>query len=129
MLSTSFEVHDTVQTGLPFRALHGLIASFHVLDIKLVLARGIGMDQRTYLRGRAVPERRLSSKHSRRMWKFAEILALATDVLGTQDAAEHWLCEPALTLDQRRPIDLLTTPMGIEVVETFLRRIDHGVYV
>jgi putative toxin-antitoxin system antitoxin component (TIGR02293 family) len=35
---------------------------------------------------------------------------------------------PAIGLDQRRPIDLLTTPAGAELVETFLERLEYGVY-
>jgi len=31
-------------------------------------------------------------------------------------------------LNQRRPIDLLATPAGVEMVETFLERLDYGVY-
>jgi len=34
----------------------------------------------------------------------------------------------ATGLDQRRPIDLLTTPAGVELVEDFLGRIEYGVY-
>ena len=31
-------------------------------------------------------------------------------------------------LDQRRPIDLMTTPAGLELVEDYLGRIEYGVY-
>jgi hypothetical protein len=63
-----------------------------------------------------------------RAWKFAEILAKATDVLGTQAEAEQWLERPAIGLDQRRPIDLLGTPAGVELVEDYLERLEYGVY-
>jgi putative toxin-antitoxin system antitoxin component (TIGR02293 family) len=35
---------------------------------------------------------------------------------------------PAIGLEQHRPIDLLTTPAGVEIVEDFLRRLEYGVY-
>jgi putative toxin-antitoxin system antitoxin component (TIGR02293 family) len=60
--------------------------------------------------------------------KFAEILARATTLFGSQAAAEQWLEQPATGLDQRRPIDLVTTPAGLELVEDFLGRIEYGVY-
>jgi hypothetical protein len=44
--------------------------------------------------------------------KFAEILAKATEVFGSQEEAEQWLQRPATGLDQRRPIDLLTNACG-----------------
>jgi uncharacterized protein (DUF2384 family) len=31
-------------------------------------------------------------------------------------------------LNQRRPIDLIATPAGVEMVENFLERLDYGVY-
>jgi len=34
-----------------------------------------------------------------------------------------------LHLGRRRPIDLLSTPTGVEMVETFQTQIEHGVYV
>jgi putative toxin-antitoxin system antitoxin component (TIGR02293 family) len=58
----------------------------------------------------------------------AEILTRATSVFGSRTAAEAWLARPAVGLDQRRPVDLLTTPAGVELVESFLGRIEYGVY-
>jgi putative toxin-antitoxin system antitoxin component (TIGR02293 family) len=49
-------------------------------------------------------------------------------VLGSQQEAEQWLERPAIGLDRRRPIDLLATPAGVELVETFLERLEYGVY-
>ncbi|TIX82762.1 MAG: DUF2384 domain-containing protein, partial [Mesorhizobium sp.] len=60
--------------------------------------------------------------------KFAEILSKATDVFGSQAEAEQWLERPAIGLDQRRPIDLLATPAGVELVEDYLERLEYGVY-
>ena len=58
----------------------------------------------------------------------AEILAKATRVLGSQEEAEQWLKRPAIGLDRRRPVDLLTTPAGAKLVETYLGRLEYGVY-
>ena len=35
---------------------------------------------------------------------------------------------PAMGLDRKRPIDLLSTPAGAELVERHLARVDLGVY-
>jgi putative toxin-antitoxin system antitoxin component (TIGR02293 family) len=60
--------------------------------------------------------------------KFAEILSRATTLFGSQATAEQWLEQPATGLDQRRPIDLMTTPTGLELVDDYLGRIEYGVY-
>lgn len=63
------------------------------------------------------------------MTKRAEILARATEVFGTQGEAEKWLERPALGLNGRKPIDLLSTPAGVNVVEDFLQRLEYCVHM
>ena len=57
-----------------------------------------------------------------------EILIQATEVFVSQDEAERWLERPAMGLDNQVPIELLDTPPGIEMVETFLGRLAYDVY-
>jgi len=71
----------------------------------------------------------LSIDQSNRTWKFAEILGRAAEIFGSRAEAEAWLSAPAIGLDQRRPIDLLSTAVGVEAVEDYLTRIEYGVYV
>ena len=74
------------------------------------------------------PAAHLDVQQSGRAWKFAEILARATRVLGSQDEAEQWLRRSAIGLDQQRPIDLLTTPAGVKLVEDYLGRLEYDGY-
>jgi putative toxin-antitoxin system antitoxin component (TIGR02293 family) len=74
------------------------------------------------------PSHSARSRAGGRAWKFAGILAKATDVLGKQGEAEQSLERPAIGLNQRRPIDLLGTPAGVELVEDHLQRLEYGVY-
>lgn len=85
------------------------------------------MSLRTWQRRRR-RNKPLSQEQSGRAWKFAEILAKATDIFGSQAEAEQWLERPAVGLDQRRPIDLLGTPPGVELVEDHLDRLEYGIY-
>jgi putative toxin-antitoxin system antitoxin component (TIGR02293 family) len=126
--STELDVHDLLLRGLPSRALSSLLDSLIVLGKNQSLEQAVGISLRTYQRRSEQPDRPLSQEQSGRTWKFAEILALATNVFGSQEEAERWMERPAMALDQRRPIDLLATPAGIGLVETLLKRIDYGVY-
>ena len=56
------------------------------------------------------------------------VLAKATQVFGSRAEAGLWLMRPAIGLNQQRPVDLLTTPEGLETVMTFLVRLEYGVY-
>jgi putative toxin-antitoxin system antitoxin component (TIGR02293 family) len=128
-LKTPLDVHEVLVRGLPSAALQRLVDNLVVIHSPASLEQAIGMSirtiQRRKKRGAAKP---LSREQSGRAWKFAEILAKATAVLGSQREAEQWLERPATGLDQRRPIDLLATPTGAKLVEDFLTRVEYGVY-
>jgi putative toxin-antitoxin system antitoxin component (TIGR02293 family) len=128
-LSNPLDAHEMLLQGLPGKALSHLIDNFVVLQRTGSFEKAVGMSLRTFQRRKDTPAKPLSQEQSGRTWKFAEILAKATAVLGSQGEAEQWLERPAIGLDQRRPIDLLATPAGVEMVEDFLERLEYGVYV
>jgi putative toxin-antitoxin system antitoxin component (TIGR02293 family) len=104
-----------------------LVGHLVVLQKSASFEGAVSMSLRTIQRRKEAPAKKLNPKHSGRTWKFAEILARATAVLGSQAQAEEWLQRPAMGLDQRRPIDLLAMPAGVEIVQDFLGRLEHGV--
>jgi putative toxin-antitoxin system antitoxin component (TIGR02293 family) len=53
---------------------------------------------------------------------------MASKVFGSQLDAEQWMRRPAMGLGGRRPIELLETTAGAEIVEDFLGRLEDGVY-
>jgi putative toxin-antitoxin system antitoxin component (TIGR02293 family) len=122
------EAHEMLVRGIPGKALAHLVENFIVLNWDAALASAVGMSLRTYQRHVSARTKFLSQEQSGRTWKLAEILAKATEVFGSRQEAEQWLERPAIGLNQRRPIDLLATPAGVELVETFLDRLDYGVY-
>jgi putative toxin-antitoxin system antitoxin component (TIGR02293 family) len=123
----SLATHEMLERGLPNTAIKYLLEGMTTLTQKSVES-AIGMSVRTLQRREKHPTELLSQDQAGRTWKFAEILTRATLALGSKAAAEEWLAQPATGLDQRRPIDLLTTPAGVELVEDFLGRMEYGVY-
>lgn len=128
-LRSQIDAHQMIDKGLPGRALFFLVTHFSSLGQGPSLEKALGMSWRTYQRRQTDLEKPLSPEQSGRTWKFAEVLARATAVLGSKEAAEEWLECPAMGLDNRRPIELLSTPAGVEMVEDFLRQLEYGVYV
>ncbi|WGM37961.1 antitoxin Xre/MbcA/ParS toxin-binding domain-containing protein [Caulobacter sp. NIBR1757] len=128
-VGNNLDAHDLIVEGLPTRALGHLIDGLSQLGLSDSLDKAVGISLRTWQRRREEPARLLSPEQSGRTWKFAEILAHATAVFGSQAEAEAWLERPAMGLNQRRPIDLLATSAGVELVETHLYRIEYGVYM
>jgi putative toxin-antitoxin system antitoxin component (TIGR02293 family) len=125
------EVHDLILKGLPIRAMLRLLEDLHVLETPVVLIV-LGISPRNFQRRKAAAQKNnratLSAEEGSKLWKFAEILAQATRTLGSQEAAETWLNRSQMGLEWKRPVDLLATIQGAEVVETLLMRMEYGVY-
>lgn len=127
-VATAFDVHAALSEGLPGEAVAQLMR--HVPGIPgRDLEAAIGMSLRTVQRLKRAPRQRLSRAQSSQVWNVARIVAKATTVLGSREAAEQWLERSALGLDGRRPIELLASTAGVGLVEEFLQRVEHGVYV
>lgn len=57
------------------------------------------------------------------------IFAKAVEIFGSREEADLWLRRPALGLDGERPIDLLPSLEGRLLVQEWLGRLEHGVYI
>lgn len=119
------DVHEALQAGLPRRALLKAIPE-GISMTELLPVFGISL--RTFMRLKAEPSKRLDPDQSARVWRFAELLTKAEEVLGTRERAVEWMLEPAMALEKRRPIELLTTPVGAQLVENVIERMRYGVY-
>ncbi len=127
-VDSQMDAHDLILRGIPSEALAHLLGSLDRLRLATSVERAVGLSLRTFQRRKEAGAKPLSQEQSGKTWKFAEVLASATGVLGSQDAAEQWLEAPAMALDGKRPIELLATPAGTEMVEDLLGRMLYGVY-
>jgi putative toxin-antitoxin system antitoxin component (TIGR02293 family) len=118
------KAHYLLMEGIPFSAVDHLAGSLRTISIE----RALGMSARTRQRREKKPKGTLNHEQTGRAWKFAELLAKAMAVFGSQSEAELWFERPAIGLDQQRPIDLLATPAGVKIVEDHLDRLAYGVY-
>ena len=122
------DAHDLLRRGLPAAVLNHLVEIVGLFRDPASLEKAIGISVRTLQRRKVDPSKPLNPEQSGRAWKFAEILARATAVLGSRAEAEQWLVRPAIGLDGRRPLDLLETTAGVEIIEDHLERLEYGVY-
>lgn len=125
---TRLEAHRVILSGLPEKALVRLSENVAIIRKPEDFQKALGMSLRTFQRRKKEASAKLSQEQSGRAWKFAEILGTAAEIFGSQEEAERFLESPAIGLDQNRPIDLLATPAGVELVEAHLERIKYGVY-
>lgn len=127
--STALEAHENIQLGFPAKSLTVFLNQFPTIGRVDTIDKVVGVSLRTFQRQKkAGAKQRLNREQSGKLYKAAEIVAKAVDVLGSPQAAERFLDEPVMALDGKRPIDLLSTPAGAELVERHLVRLDYGVY-
>ena len=122
---SSVAVHEALHAGLPRRAL--LRAMPAVIPVPSLLPV-FGISLRTFMRLKTEPDKLMDAELSGRVWQFAELFAKAEDVLGSQERVVDWMMAPAMALENRRPIDLLTTPVGAQLVDDVIERMRYGVY-
>jgi putative toxin-antitoxin system antitoxin component (TIGR02293 family) len=125
-IDSPIRIHEVLSAGLPRRAMVRIITIVHIPKPQLL--RALGVSTRTYMRLKANPGKRLDTEQSGRLWQFAELLAKAEEVMGSNERAIDWMLKPAMALENRPPIELLTTPVGAQLVDAVLDRMRFGVY-
>lgn len=124
---SQLEIHELIEKGLPSQDILRFVESVSLLQDRRLVVKVIGMSERTLARRIKSPEP-LTAEQSSRTWRFAEVLTKAEEVLGDEDEAQRWMDTPAMALEGRKPIDLITTQVGYELVDDLLTRMDYGVY-
>ena len=119
------EWHERILAGLPVGAVETLKTATAMTDTEIAGLLGIG--EATLRRARAAGGL-LDAWTSDRLFRLSKIIALATEVLGSQSNAISWLRRAQPALNGQMPFDLLVTQAGTDEVETVLRRIDYGAY-
>ena len=100
-VATEEDAHELVLRGIPAEAMVKLFAGVLNLSATVLLA-AIGVSERSFARRKAAPKTRLPVDEGERLWRFAEVLAHATRVFGSQVEAERWLDRHARASAQGR---------------------------
>lgn len=117
--------HERIKEGLPVDTVELLKKAAAMTDTEIAGLLGIG--EATLRRARAAGGL-LDAWTSDRLFRLSKVVALATDVLGSQSNAISWLRRAQPALGGQVPLDLLLTQAGTDEVEAVLRRIDYGIY-
>ena len=76
---------------------------------------------------REIPRKRQTHAEPRREM-LDTLLDLGTRVLGSEERAGQWLKSPILSLEGKKPIELLDTVEGYERVKNKLLQIEYGTF-
>jgi putative toxin-antitoxin system antitoxin component (TIGR02293 family) len=125
----SADAHELLLKGLPVSSVLHLVSTAAFLKDGNALKRAIGVSLAALQRRKAkIAPPRLSVDQGSRCWRVAKVFVHAIDVIGSEEAAGAWMTKPAMGLKNRKPVDLLATYPGMELVEQYLTQIECGVY-
>lgn len=69
---------------------------------------------------------RFSPQQSDRVSRFFRVFQHGVDTFGGAERARRWFERPTRPLGNSRPVDLMDTDEGAQLVDDLLTRIDHG---
>jgi putative toxin-antitoxin system antitoxin component (TIGR02293 family) len=119
---TALDLVDLGEKGLPKTSLLEL-ASFLELSTS-EMARLLPITERTIQRySRST---RLSRSVSDHLLKIARMAVRGIEVFGDKEKLIGWLQRSNVALGRRKPMDLLASGLGIDLVLDELGRIEHG---
>lgn len=119
------DLAQQVRFGLPASTVE-LLAGTLSLHRSQVAER-LNIPSRTLSR-RLAAKSRLTHDESDRAMRMARVVALAKEVLGSDEKASHWMSNPNRALGGKRPFDQLDTEPGVRSVEEVLYGIAYGMY-
>lgn len=85
----------------------------------------VNLSKQTYARRQKTGK--LTAEESDRIWRVADLVARANELLGDEDAAAEWLRTPAPALDGETPLERASTEIGARDVEHLIGRLEHGI--
>jgi putative toxin-antitoxin system antitoxin component (TIGR02293 family) len=119
------DLAQQVRFGLPASTVE-LLAGTLSLHRSQVAER-LNIPSRTLSR-RLAAKSRLTHDESDRAMRMARVVALAKEVLGSDEKASRWMSNPNRALGGKRPFDQLDTEPGVRSVEEVLYGIAYGMY-
>src|SRR5512140_404572 len=122
---SELDLIDVTLKGLPGSALTSLAESLDVPTATVVAQ--LDIPPRTAAR-RLKPKATLTTAESERALRLARVLARATEIFEGRAPARKWLEAASIPLGGRRPLDLLATDVGAELVLGELGKIDSGFF-
>jgi putative toxin-antitoxin system antitoxin component (TIGR02293 family) len=119
------DLAQQVRFGLPASTVERLAGTLSLHRSQV--AERLNIPSRTLSR-RLAAKSRLTHDESDRAMRMARVVALAKEVLGSDEKASHWMSNPNRALGGKRPFDQLDTEPGVRSVEEVLYRIAYGMY-
>ncbi len=138
---TAYLLHPDPDEFGPIQVYQKVLHGFAFADVRdLLSATSSGIEPQVWARILGLPQSQLSPQRKQRLsWltpqqsatalNYSCILELAIEVFGSQKSAEDWLIRPCTYFGRELPLDILTTAIGFQALEIYLKQIAYGLYL
>lgn len=130
-VKSDFELHRTVEKGLPARSLEAVLRAAKKAGLEGALILDL-VGPRSTMNRRLREHQALTTDESDRLVRFSRVYSLAVETFGSHDKAHHWLLRSSSNLSEGEeevtPLQLLASETGGRLVEQRLHQIAHGMF-
>jgi putative toxin-antitoxin system antitoxin component (TIGR02293 family) len=123
--ASALEMALAIQKGLPAFSISRVCQRINLPEQQAAAALGIPLGALARLR--RTPQRRLDPVTSDRLYRMANLFAIASSALCGEDSARTWMRSRQPGLGNLIPVDLIGTEASAREVEDLLLRIEYGV--
>jgi putative toxin-antitoxin system antitoxin component (TIGR02293 family) len=116
------DLNTIIGKGLPYRSVKPLILFLDLTTQEV--ADLTGVSQRTI--SRLDDDSIMGVLPSKNLVKIDVLVNKGIEVFGSEDSFKSWLQQPNTALGDKKPIDLLPTPYGTELVEDAIEAMEYG---
>lgn len=89
----------------------------------------LNINIRTMQRYKSTPQHVFKPIQSERIFELAEVVSLGDTIFNSREHFNIWLNTPSPALGDEKPIDLLDSSYGKDLVMAELQRIEHGIFI
>lgn len=128
-IASDLNVYDLLRQGLPSLTIRSLLRNtgFSIKELSV----GISMSESRLKRLMVDPAhaRALSAMESGIIWQFSEMYVRTVNGVGSNIYAREWLFSERKAFGYRRPIDLVSLPIGAAILRRFFGQMANGVFI
>lgn len=122
--SSSMQIIDKLESGIPVAEFEAL-AAYLEISVNELLAN-LRISRSTWHRRKKAG--RLDFNMSDKALQLRRLLEYGERVLGSAEKNRLWFKTPSVILENCRPIELIGSFSGMNLINDELLRIEHGVY-
>lgn len=121
---TSLSLITLVREGIPYKDFKRIVENSPFAFTEW--ADFLHLSERTIQRYKK-ENKSFDPLHTEKIIEIAILLSIGMDVFGDKDNFNRWLGSKSVTLGGIKPMELLDSSFGIEMVRDELGRVEHGV--